>query len=173
MAILIQKKVEDKYKWFLYSKNGDDDGSLKQVSGEVYGTKDDMGYGGNDNVGFESVQDFLNNKKENTVNHDGEGDTYYTEAYVLPTTSKQDNIIREGMVKKLNEKYNFIFNNCSQAVTYALRKASVNLFCPPVGDPMSVFYQPPIWVGKGTVPILTFERIRLINPCQKTLFPNQ
>jgi RHS repeat-associated protein len=171
MAILIQKKVGDTYKWFLYSKNGDDDGNLKQVSGRVRGTTDDIGYGGEKEYGFNSVQEFLNNSTENTEKHDGEGGTYYTKAYILPTTHEQDSKIVKGMEKKLNEDYNFFFNNCSQAVTYALKKADVKLFSPPVGDPMSVLYQPAIYVGKGTVPFITFEKIRMINPGQQTLFP--
>ncbi len=171
MAILIQKKVGDDTKWFLYSKNGDDDGNYKRVSGEERGTKDDMGYGGPDNVGFESVQDFLNNTTENTEKHDGEGGIYYTQAYVLPTTSEQDNKIRDGMVTKLNEDYNFFFNNCSQAVTYALRNADVNLFSLPFGNPMSLLFLPPIDVGKGTVPVTTFEKIRMIHHGEQTLYP--
>ena len=99
MAILIQNKDKQ---WELYSKNGDDDGDPKTFSGEVRGTPDDQPCVDRETGGVKSwgsVQDFLDDPDYNTVNHDGEGGTYYTEAYVLPTTQNQDDIIRDGMKK--------------------------------------------------------------------------
>lgn len=174
MAILIQNKKNNR--WELYSKNGDDNGELKTSSGDVRGTSDDQPckIQGTDVIkSWKSVQEFVDDPYYNTVNHDGEGGTYYTEAYVIPTTPKQDDIIRDGMNEKLNEKYNFLTNNCSQAVTYSLRRADVNLVSPAVGDPMSSSGSGPVYVGKGTIPRVTFEKIRLCNPGNKSYYPKR
>ena len=173
MAILIQNKDKQ---WELYSKNGDDDGDLKTFSGEERGTPDDQPCVDRETYGVKSwgsVQEFLDDPDYNTVNHDGKGGTYYTEAYVLPTTQNQDDIIRDGMKKKLNEKYNVLTNNCSQAVTYSLRKAGVNLVSPAVSDPMNFSGNGPVTVGKGTIPCVTFEKIRLCNPGNKLHYPKR
>ena len=173
MAILIQNKDKQ---WELYSKNGDDDGDPKTFSGEVRGTPDDQPCVDRETGGVKSwgsVQDFLDDPDYNTVNHDGEGGTYYIEAYVLPTTQNQDDIIRDGMKKKLDEKYNVLTNNCSQAVTYSLRKAGVNLVSRAVGDPMNFSGSRPTYVGKGTIPYVTFEKIRLCNPGNKLYYPKR
>jgi len=173
MAILIQNKDKQ---WELYSKNGDDDGDLKTFSGEERGTPDDQPCVDRKTGGVKSwgsVQEFLDDPDYNTVNHDGEGGTYYTEAYVLPTTQNQDDIIRDGMKKKLDEKYNFLTNNCSQAVTYSLRKARVNMISPAVGDPMNFSGHGPISVGRGAIPLITFEKIRLCNPGNKLYYPKR
>ena len=175
MAILIQNK-DNKNRWELYSKNGDDNGNLKTAFGQERGTPDDQPCIDRENGGvksWESVQEFLNDSQYNTVNHDGEGGIYYTDAYVLPTTQEQDDIIREGMNEKLNENYNFFTNNCSQAVTYSLRKARVNMISPAVGDPMNFSGHGPISVGRGTIPLITFEKIQLLNPGNKTYYPKR
>ena len=174
MAILIQNK-DNKNKWELYSKNGDDNGNLKNFSGRERGTSDDQPCltPEGTNKSWNSIQEFLDDEDYNTVNHDGVGGTYYTSAYVLPTTQEQDGIIREGMNKKLNENYNFFTNNCSHAVVYSLRKAGVKLMSPPIGDPMTLSGREAIIVGKGTIPCFTFEKIRLVNPGNKTYYPKR
>ena len=114
MAILVQKEDE---KWYLYSKDGDDDGSLKTVSGFELGTPDQVGNGP-----YSSVQDFLDNYR---LNEDDE-EPYYTEAYVLSTTSEQDKTIRETMTNELGKKYNLLRSNCAQAVNNSLKAAGIN-----------------------------------------------
>ena len=173
VAILIQNK-DDENRWELYSKNGDDNGNLKTSFGQIRGTIDDqpcLDRETGKNKTWGSVQEFLDDTHYNTVNHDGVGGTYYSQAYVLPTTQEQDDIIRAGMEKKLDENYNFFTNNCSQAVTYSLRKAGVKLISPPIGDPMTLSGREAIIVGKGTIPCVTFEKIKLINPGNKTYYP--
>ena len=172
MAILVQN--EDK-EWQLWSKNGDDNGNYKISSGETRGTADDQPLR-DSKTGeiqtFKSVEEFLNSSY-NTEKHDGVGDYYYTDAYVLPTSPEQDRKIEEGMQKKLDEKYNVATNNCSQAVTFSLRNAGVRLSSTLVGDPMNSFCQSPVSVGKGTVPIATFEKIRITNPGNRTLLASK
>ena len=168
MAILIQNKNNNN-RWELYSKNGDS----KNVAGKEVGTPDDQPcLDNNDNVkSWGSVQEFLDDNNYNTVNHDGKGGTYYTDAYELPTSPQQDDIIRDGMNKKLDETYNFFTNNCSQAVVYSLRKAGVKLFTPAVGDLMNFSGHGPISVGKGTIPLEAFKKIQLLNPGNRIYHP--
>ena len=133
MAILVQKKNDKgKMRWFLYSKNGDDGAEgediLKRGPSGVKGTSDDEGYGGEDGEGFLSVQSFLDDVKENTLKHDGSGGTYYTDAYVIPTTESQDDNIVDIMTSELNNKYNLVVSNCSQAVRKSLKKSGVRVY---------------------------------------------
>ena len=169
MAILVQNEEN---KWQLWSKNGDDDGTYKTSSGETRGTADDQP-GKDLTTGeiktFKTVQEFLSSSY-NTEKHDGVGDSYYTEAYILPTTSKQDRKIEKGMQKKLGEKYNLISNNCSQAVVFSLRYAGVKLSTTNMGNYKPPLFQREISVGKGTIPIYTFKRICLTNPGSEILY---
>ncbi len=169
MAILVQNEENE---WLLWSKNGDDDGAYKSSSGETRGTADDQPLRDSKTkkpITFKTVQEFLDSKY-NTEKHDGVGEYYYTEAYVLPTTSSQDKKIAEGMRKKMDEKYNFFFNNCSQAVVYSLGIANVKLSLTYGGDPMNSFSQSSISVGKGTIPIAVYQKIKQINPGNKTYY---
>lgn len=169
MAILVQNEEN---KWQLWSKNGDDDGTYKTSSGETRGSADDQP-GKDLTTGkiktFENVQEFLNSSY-NTENHDGVGDFYYTEAYILPTTSRQDRIIEKGMQKKMEEKYNLFSNNCSQAVVFSLRNAGVKLSTTNMGNYKPPLFQKTLSVGKGTIPVSTFERICLTNQGQEILY---
>ena len=71
MAILVQN---DKKEWLLWSKNGDDDGNHKRVSGIESGTANDQpGVDKNGNIKtFKSIQEFLDSDY-NTDNKDGKG----------------------------------------------------------------------------------------------------
>ena len=125
MAILIQdaEKV-----WHLYSKNGEgkpeDLGALLNDRGEITAT---------------SVENFLNNKTDNTVTHT-EGDIfpYYTAALIINTSPEQDKIIQKGVEEKINEPYNFFFNNCTEAIQKGLRDAGVDVI--PTIIPIRSFY---------------------------------
>ena len=151
MGILVQKKNDKgEIRWFLYSKNGDDDGNLKMMFGEVQGTLDDQPGLYPDTkkeAEFESIEKFMESSF-NTLKHDGEGDKYYTDYFVLPTTERQDIDIIDNMNKKLDQKYNFFFNNCSEAVVYALNKAGVKTSL--IG-------------AKGMIPAVTFFRIKFLD----------
>ena len=130
MGILVQRKNDKgQMRWFLYSKNGDDGAEgLKEGPGGVKGTSDDEGYGGENGEGFLSVQSFLDDEKENTLKHDGSGGVYYTDAYVIPTTESQDDNIVDIMTSELNNKYNLILSNCSQAVRKSLKNSGVRVY---------------------------------------------
>ena len=187
MAILIQEKTDNgEYKWFLYSKNGDDDGNLKRVSGSESGTSDDEHYGGRvENgygQGFSSVQEFLDQHKENTVQHDGKGGTYYTEAYVLPTTPEQDLIIKNGMKQKLKENYHFTGSNCSQAVVCSLNKAGVQTYKDVMSSKLTPLgrillntdynYQFTKYLSENVIPITMYNNIKTANTNGKVVIPN-
>ena len=162
MAILVQN---DKKEWLLWSKNGDDDGNHKRVSGIESGTADDQpGVDKNGNIKtFKSIQEFLDSDY-NTDNKDGKGAAYYTKAYMLPTTTEQDKTIIDGMKEKMNEDYHFFGNNCSEAVVYALGKAGVKLDRPQKGEPGNFSYQRPINVGRGMIPRQAYNCIRELHP---------
>ncbi len=151
MGILVQRKNDKgQMRWFLYSKNGDDDGDLKRVFGEIQGTIDDqpcLDPKTKKEAEFESIEKFMESSF-NTLNHDGKGDKYYTDYFVLPTTEQQDIDIIDNMNKKLDQKYNFFFNNCSEAVVYALNKAGVKTSL--IG-------------AKGMIPAVTFFRIKFLD----------
>ncbi len=147
MAILVQKEnKKGEMRWYLYSKNGDDDGDFKRVFGEIQGTIDDqpaLNPETNEEAEFGSIEEFMKSDL-NIFN----GDKYYTDYFVLPTTEQQDIDIIDNMDKKLNQKYNFFFNNCSEAVVYALNKAGVKTSL--IG-------------AKGMIPAVTFLRIKLLD----------
>ena len=173
-AILVQDSKRDN-KWFLYSKNGDD------KSPSAYkGSIDDIGYGGKDGQGFNSVDEFINSTQENTVKHDGIGGQYYTEAFVLPTNSSQDAKIVSGMEQKLGEKYNLSTNNCIQAVVFALNNAGVKTPSWITGsgialsliNPTTLFATLLIDYKCNTaVPNVIYPRIKSVNPQGQTLKP--
>ncbi len=162
MAILVQN---DKKEWLLWSKNGDDDGNHKRVSGIESGTADDQpGVDKNGNIKtFKSIQEFLDSDY-NTDNKDGKGAAYYTKAYMMPTTTEQDKTIIDGMKEKMNEDYHFFGNNCSEAVVYALGKAGVKLDRPQKGELGNFSYQRPINVGRGMIPRQAYNCIRELHP---------
>ncbi|MBO7200173.1 MAG: hypothetical protein J6V54_02130 [Bacteroidales bacterium] len=159
MAVLVQKEDE---KWYLYSKDGDDDGSLKTVLDFVLGTPDQVG-----NVPYSSVQDFLDNYRLK----EGDEEPYYTEAYVLPTTPEQDKTIRETMINELDKKYNLIVSNCAQAVNNSLKTAGVNTNKISLNDlilsiqcfifPLSIINK---FVDDYIIPITIYGNIKHANP---------
>ena len=63
MGILVQRKNDKgEIRWFLYSKNGDDDGDLKRVFGEIQGTIDDqpaLNPETNEEAEFRSIEEFM------------------------------------------------------------------------------------------------------------------
>ena len=106
MAILIQDENND---WLLYSKNGTEE------HGGIWGTnkRNDEGKG----IKHKSVVDFLSSD-ENPIEENG--DREYTEAYIIPTTKKQDLQAIEGANKVLKQDYNLVLSNCAQTVQSAL-----------------------------------------------------
>ena len=177
-AVLVQDNTRGN-KWFLYSKNGDD----KTMSGKELGSDDDLGYGGKDGKGFDSVEDFLNNRDENTEKHNGKGETYYTEAFVLPTSSSQDQKIIKGMTKKLGDSYGFLNDNCIQAVVFALNRAGVPTGQKGLFSKFTKFGQYLLqsnpsfsfanYMSQYTIPKTIFNDIKQANPKGRTVKPCQ
>ena len=162
MGILIQRKKDgtnnNEFEWVLYSKNGEDgNGNVKTILNKDVGTK-------NDNPGkypetteiatFGSIEEFLNSDY-NTLNHNGDGPKYYTDAFLLPTTEMQDIIISNEMENILKQNYNLLNNNCSEAVVSALNKAGIRTLSN-TNNVSNSF-------GKGMVPRLAFYKIVLAN----------
>ena len=50
----------------------------------------------------------------------------YTEGYILPTSPKEDIVIRDNFVKTVNDGYNLISNQCADAVKNALNSVGID-----------------------------------------------
>jgi RHS repeat-associated protein len=121
MAMLIQ---DDNGKWQYFSLNGD--WVYKFTDGTMCGKP----YHDTGEKTFDSPQEFLQstyNSKgdeqqidDNTVNNYG-----FAEAYILPTTSKQDESIRKTFLASVEEGYSLTGNQCSQAVQKSLKAAGI------------------------------------------------
>ena len=151
MTVLVQKEDE---KWYLYSKDGDDDGSLKTVLGFELGAPDQVG-----NVPYSSVQDFLDNYRLK----EGDEEPYYTEAYVLPTTPEQDIKIRETMVNELDKKYNLLWSNCAEAVNNSLRAAGIKTNDNECIIPLKNI-NPSNYIADNIIPRTMYSNIKRVNP---------
>ena len=102
MAILIQiHGGENDGKWALWSKNGEN----KTWSQSAVDLSDDKG-----GRVWNSPQEFLNMNDEK-----------YEDAYVIPTTKKQDKQITEGFRKSQDINYDLLEANCSIAVQSGLK----------------------------------------------------
>ena len=108
MAILIQ---DEKGAYHLYSKNGD----------KFKGPK----YADNEGDPIDDIQSFLDGIHNAPGKTMSKGKPYYTQGYMIATTPEQDAKIRETMQGEVDNKYNFFFNNCGQAVMNSLEAADV------------------------------------------------
>ena len=121
LGMLIQNDSEQ---WQYYSFNGD----------KIYNsTEGSMGGGPKDNKGEQSwtaPQDFLdddyNRQSSNRDLENGEVNGYgYQEGYMIPTTKKQDKMIRKAFLETIDKGYSLLNNQCSMAVQKALNAAGV------------------------------------------------
>ena len=121
LALLIQN---EEGKWSYYSFNGTK--IFNSTSGRFGGAP-------HNNLGersFASPTDFLNSiynsdgPKED-IKHDNINGYGYTEGYILPTTSKEDGIIKDNFVKAVNEGYNLLTNQCANGVQKALNSVGI------------------------------------------------
>ena len=110
MAILIQTKEK---KWALFSKNG---------------TNDWSGSSGENNKGddrgtsiFNSPKEFLRSSKNPVDSKTKQPE--YTEGYLIPATTQQDEAAKRGALEELNKNYNVFGSNCAKTVQNALEKA--------------------------------------------------
>lgn len=108
MAILIQ---DEKGVYHLYSKNGD----------KFKGPK----HADNEGDPFDDIQSFLDGIHNAPGKSMSNGKPYYTQGYMIATTPEQDAKIRETMQGEVDNKYNFFFSNCGQAVMNSLEAADV------------------------------------------------
>ena len=110
MAILIQTKEK---KWALFSKNGTNDWSGS--SGEN-NKGDDKG-----SSIFNSPKEFLRSSKNPVDSKTKQPE--YTEGYLIPATTQQDEAAKRGALEELNKNYNVLGSNCAKTVQNALEKA--------------------------------------------------
>lgn len=118
MAMLIQNDVG---KWQYFSVNGDN----VYFSGRHKGGRefDDL------NVGeWNTPQEFLDSEYNSIGDKNDKNSSKYefTEAYVIPTTGEQDQIIRSAFMNiSKNESYDILKNNCSTAVQRSMEAAGL------------------------------------------------
>ena len=152
LGLLIQNSSN---RWEYYSFNGD----------KIYNsTEGSLGGGPQDNKGelsWPTPQAFLDSEyNQNTYKEDlesGKVNGYgYQEGYLIPTTEKQDRIIKNTFLETVDQGYSLVGNHCSIVVQKSLNKAGgigfiLNYYlvikysiedCLPLG-------------GKGTFPVVS------------------
>lgn len=113
MAILVQNESG---KWELWSKNGEGKSSSENKSA----SSNDKPYSHT----YDNVQQFLDDYKGNSNGHNGSSEPYYTEAYMIPTTSEQDKTIQEKMTTFMSS-YHLLSDKCADAVKKSLNAAGI------------------------------------------------
>ena len=159
LALLIQNKEN---KWEYYSVNGDN----VYVSGKHSGgrTFDDLG-----EHKFDSPQQFLESKynREGDKNDKSIANYEFTSAYVIPTTKKQDDIIRKEFVNISKEEYSLNPlkpNHCGTAVQRSLQKAKIDTKETKI-IPATSQFSPPIYKREDPYfPSSAYKAIKRNNP---------
>ena len=113
MAILIQNK---KGKWSLWSKNG------TNGSSGTSGPNDKKPGAQKGNDSFNSPEEFFKSDL-NPVTDKKTGEREYTDGYLIPTTTEQDEKVEAGAKDELDKNYNVLGSNCVKAVQSALNNA--------------------------------------------------
>lgn len=120
MAMLIQNK---KGKWEYFSINGDN----VYVSGKFSGGRkfNDISVGS-----FDSPQQFMDSEYNESGDKDDKSINSYgfKEAYVIPTTTSQDEKIRDAFIDNSNNEYNLLGNNCSTVVQLSLEAGGIKTY---------------------------------------------
>ena len=121
LALLIQN---DKGEWAYYSMNGNNKytNSNGKKGGKLY---HDLG-----RQVFTSVSAFLNSDYNNEGNskeiqHDNVNNYGYEEAFIIPTTRKQDKKIKQEFLNEAHLSYNLINRQCAQVVQKALNAGGI------------------------------------------------
>jgi RHS repeat-associated protein len=166
LGMLIQN---DKGKWSYYSFNGT----------SIYSsTSGSLGGAPNNNLGektFDSPTAFLYSQynsdgSKELIESDKINGYGYTEGYILPTSHKEDIIIRDNFVKTVNDGYDLISNQCADAVKNALNSVGIDtsVFNYDVSVPLPGKNSPSIPLFSINIepyfPSKTFEAIRENNP---------
>ena len=121
IGLLIQNKDS---KWDYYSVNGNNmyffgsgssSGSSNGSSFFVGGkTTNDLG-----EKSYNSPVEYLNSS-------DNKSEYSYKNAYVIPTSQKQDDIVKQTFITESNKNYNLATQNCATAVEKSLSEANLN-----------------------------------------------
>ncbi len=122
LALLIQN---DNGKWAYYSMNGNNKytSSNGKKGGKPY---HDIGV----HI-FDSPMAFLNSsynqegKNKRDIQDDKVNNYGYEEAFVIPTTQKQDKKIREKFLNETHQSYNLVNRQCAQVVQKALNAGGI------------------------------------------------
>lgn len=124
LGLLVQNELG---KWEYYSMNGTwvYEGTNGMAGGKPY---NDLG-----TQTFDSPEVFLdseyNRKGSDSEIRNDDVDGYgYEEAYVLPTSAKQDSAIKKAFIQRAEKGYSFLSNQCAQVVQGSLKAAGINLF---------------------------------------------
>ena len=120
MAMLIQN---DEGRWQYFSFNGDK--IYESTGGKAGGPFDNRG-----ELSWSSPQEFLDSDyNQKTSNEDVENRKVngygYKEGYLIPTTSEQDEIVRNTFLETVDQGYSLANNQCSMAVQKALNGARI------------------------------------------------
>ena len=156
MAILIQ---DENGVYRLWSKNGD------KFDDDIH--KDNKG------IAITSIEDFLDNQANYIKQTENSESPYYTEGYMIATTSEQDAKIKETMEGELNNNYHLLNSNCGQAVMNALESAGV-----PTKKNWKEGKEAPkikefFYFVNHTVPAKIMPRIRRANPGGQRFRPSR
>ena len=164
LAMLIQN---DAGKWQYYSVNGDNVYfSGQHIGGRTFNDAPALKEDGSPLL-FDSPQQFMDshynskgNKEDKTINSYG-----FTEGYIIPTSTEQDNKMRDTFSNiSRNEDYDIITNNCASAVQRSLNMGGIetrSLHTVPGGK---VFGGYKAIYSNSYIPSEAFKVIKINNP---------
>lgn len=157
LALLIQN---DNGKWAYYSMNGNN------IYTSTKGSAGGKGYHDLGTKTFDSPMAFLNSsynqegKNKRDIQNDKVNNYGYEEAFVIPTTQKQDKKIREKFLSETHQSYNLVNRQCAQVVQKALNAAGIET------NSSEMSYYDDMFLPDSTpyLPARTFIAIRYNNP---------
>lgn len=157
LALLIQN---DNGKWAYYSMNGNN------IYTSTKGSAGGKGYHDLGTKTFDSPMAFLNSsynqesKNKRDIQNDKVNNYGYEEAFVIPTTQKQDKKIREKFLSETHQSYNLVNRQCAQVVQKALNAAGIET------NSSEMSYYDDMFLPDSTpyLPARTFITIRYNNP---------
>ena len=164
LAMLIQN---DAGKWQYYSANGDNVYfSGQHIGGRTFNDAPALKEDGSPLL-FDGPQQFMDshynskgNKEDKTINSYG-----FTEGYIIPTSTEQDNKMRDTFSNiSRNEDYDIITNNCASAVQRSLNMGGIetgSLHTVPGGK---VFGGYKAIYSNSYIPSEAFKVIKINNP---------
>ena len=114
----------DEGKWSYFSFNG------IKIFNSTSGKSGGAPHNNLGEMSFDSPTNFLNSKynsegSKEDIEQDRINGYGYTEGYILPTTPKEDKIIKNNFMKAVNEGYNLLTNQCTNSVQKALNSVGI------------------------------------------------